>query len=144
MRPSSVDIARCVPWRPRASPTRPFPAGREAGSCVGAIMKRCCSLSSAHLEPGCTSHISVVCVHFSIWFGTVGGETLRLTFFPSRMMASMIKVCSSLKKHSHSDPFFFFFLHLSIISHKCGICLLLDKPLVLSPHLSGKLPVREL
>lgn len=42
-------------------------------------------------------------------FGTVGGKTLRSTFFPSRMMARVIKVCSSLKNTPTLIPFFFFF-----------------------------------
>lgn len=80
-------------------------------------------------------------------FGTIGfgGKNTQIDiFFSSKLIVNLIKVSSSLKNSVALVPFFFFCMEeLYILSYKSGICLLKDKPLATSTHLSGNLPVGE-
>ena len=107
-----------------------------------------CNLNSALLEWDSASHISVGCIHFSIWFWHYrfwGKENTQIDiFFSSKLIVNLIKVSSSLKNSVALVPFFFFCMEeLYILSYKSGICLLKEKPLATSTHLSGNLPVGE-
>lgn len=71
-----------------------------------------CNLNSALLEWDSASHISVGCIHFSIWFWHYrfwGKENTQIDiFFSSKLIVNLIKVSSSLKNSVALVPFFFF------------------------------------